>query len=585
MKPKYFLFLCLSVYVLSTQYSTATVRYVSKTGTSTPPYTSWQTAADSIQKCINICSFGDTIYVANGIYKEQVVMVPGLSLIGAGMDSCVVDTRILTPAYAVKMTDSCYLSGFQILAYNPTNGIAVVIYDINIQQTNVIITNNLITDAKDGIVLTTSSLGIDSGIKIISNNIIKDITYGITCDLTKPQISENLIIPYDDGLISQIQSKPTYRNNIIVTTNSGPFANGFIDLGGIVSILNGNLFFGKGRYGLDSYGDSIINNIVYRQWSRGYIGAGSVLKNNHIEKTTLGLFYDTGGGSPPVYQYNNMWNNTTNFQNFTPDTTNVFLDPMFFNPDSMDFHLQMYSPLIDAGDPNILDIDSSRSDIGIFGGPFGASYKYQDLSPRTPINFAAVVDSPEIKLIWNKNTEADFRYYRLYRDTVAGFPISPANLAVELQDTFYIQQMPLWNKNYYYKVTSVDNQANESEPSIELFINITSIDDYPMTINDYQLYQNYPNPFNPSTKISYRLKEGGYVKLYVYDIKGELVSILVNKEQSAGYYEVEFSSSSIKDQTSSTQSLASGIYIYQLMVRSNNNIPVFTAMKKMVYLK
>ena len=88
MKPKYFFLLLLSFYILNPTFSIATVRYVSKTGTSTPPYTSWATAADSIQKCINICSFGDTIYVANGVYKEQVVMIPGLSLIGAGMDSC-----------------------------------------------------------------------------------------------------------------------------------------------------------------------------------------------------------------------------------------------------------------------------------------------------------------------------------------------------------------------------------------------------------------------------------------------------------------------------------------------------------------
>jgi hypothetical protein len=57
----------------------ATVRYVSKTGLSIPPYTSWENAADSIQKCINISVFGDTIYVANGVYEEQVVMIPGLS--------------------------------------------------------------------------------------------------------------------------------------------------------------------------------------------------------------------------------------------------------------------------------------------------------------------------------------------------------------------------------------------------------------------------------------------------------------------------------------------------------------------------
>ena len=58
---------------------------------------------------------------------------------------------------------------------------------------------------------------------------------------------------------------------------------------------------------------------------------------------------------------------------------------MFVNPDSMDFELQMYSPLIDAGDPNILDKDGSRSDIGLFGGPLGEKYTcllYTSPSPR-----------------------------------------------------------------------------------------------------------------------------------------------------------------------------------------------------------
>ncbi|NNL20943.1 MAG: hypothetical protein HKO83_06440, partial [Ignavibacteriaceae bacterium] len=90
-KNKYFktLLLTLSILIILSTFSTATVRYVSKTGNSTPPYTSWATAADSIMECINICVFGDTIYVANGVYKELVDMIPGLKLIGAGMDSCI----------------------------------------------------------------------------------------------------------------------------------------------------------------------------------------------------------------------------------------------------------------------------------------------------------------------------------------------------------------------------------------------------------------------------------------------------------------------------------------------------------------
>ena len=89
------LFLILVLLIAYSLQLNATVRFVSKTGTSTPPYLTWETAADSIQECINISVFGDTIYVANGVYEEQVVMIPGLSLIGAGMDSCVIDTRDL----------------------------------------------------------------------------------------------------------------------------------------------------------------------------------------------------------------------------------------------------------------------------------------------------------------------------------------------------------------------------------------------------------------------------------------------------------------------------------------------------------
>ena len=71
----------------------------------------------------------------------------------------------------------------------------------------------------------------------------------------------------------------------------------------------------------------------------------------------------------------NVWGSEKSYYNFTPDSTNLTVDPMMVNIDSslgkMDFHLQMFSPLIDKGDPNVLDKDGSRSDIGLFGGPFG----------------------------------------------------------------------------------------------------------------------------------------------------------------------------------------------------------------------
>jgi hypothetical protein len=94
------------------------------------------------------------------------------------------------------------------------------------------------------------------------------------------------------------------------------------------------------------------------------------------------------------------------------------------------------------------------------------------------------------------------------------------------------------------------------------------------------LYQNYPNPFNPSTKIGYRLKERGYVKLYVYSVTGELVSVLVNQTKEPGYYEVEFNVAQ-----DSSPAIASGVYIYQILIKNENNIPVYSDIRKMLLIK
>ncbi len=40
-----------------------------------------------------------------------------------------------------------------------------------------------------------------------------------------------------------------------------------------------------------------------------------------------------------------------------------------------------------------------------------------DLAPRPPHNLTATVEEGFVKLTWNKNTEADFSHYRIYRDT------------------------------------------------------------------------------------------------------------------------------------------------------------------------
>jgi len=75
----------------------------------------------------------------------------------------------------------------------------------------------------------------------------------------------------------------------------------------------------------------------------------------------------------------------------------------------------------------------------------------------------------------------------------------------------------------------------------------------------FQLSQNYPNPFNPTTTINYSLPERAFVTLNVYDLLGREVVELVNKEQSAGRFTVEFL----------PKSLTSGVYVYRLSTSYN----------------
>jgi len=56
----------------------------------------------------------------------------------------------------------------------------------------------------------------------------------------------------------------------------------------------------------------------------------------------------------------------------------------------------------------------------------------------------------------------------------------------------------------------------------------------------FELHQNYPNPFNPSTVIGYQLSVLSKVSLKVYDVLGNEVATLVDKEQQPGSYEVSF---------------------------------------------
>jgi len=66
---------------------------------------------------------------------------------------------------------------------------------------------------------------------------------------------------------------------------------------------------------------------------------------------------------------------------------------------------------------------------------------------------------------------------------------------------------------------------------------------------------NYPNPFNPSTTIKFSIPTDGNVKLTIYNIKGQVVKELINKEMSAGQHNIVWNGTD-----SSYCQVSSGLY-------------------------
>ncbi|MCH7965742.1 MAG: T9SS type A sorting domain-containing protein [Bacteroidetes bacterium] len=141
------------------------------------------------------------------------------------------------------------------------------------------------------------------------------------------------------------------------------------------------------------------------------------------------------------------------------------------------------------------------------------------------------------------------------------------------------------NDNYVQTITAGNLQVPRSI-AFEQLHHLTFVEDEEELPTEFSLSQNYPNPFNPSTKITFTIpsnvkREKSNVTLKIYDVIGNEVAILINKEMQSGSYEVEFSAAG------GGKRLPSGVYFYQLRAGnpSASSGQGFTDTKKMILLK
>ncbi|MFC1557698.1 T9SS type A sorting domain-containing protein, partial [candidate division KSB1 bacterium] len=125
-----------------------------------------------------------------------------------------------------------------------------------------------------------------------------------------------------------------------------------------------------------------------------------------------------------------------------------------------------------------------------------------------------------------------------------------------------------------FKAVSLDNIAvldfNGGLNSLE-----GSTLESPVPLPDkFALSGNYPNPFNPETNIAFELPKTERVRIDIYNILGQKVRTLVDREFKAGIRTIKW------DATNDFGSkVASGMYIYRVVAGSN------VASKKMMVIK
>ncbi|MFQ5869424.1 MAG: T9SS type A sorting domain-containing protein, partial [Candidatus Zixiibacteriota bacterium] len=262
----------------------------------------------------------------------------------------------------------------------------------------------------------------------------------------------------------------------------------------------------------------------------------------------------------------------------------IDVDPVFAGLEREDFHLRWRSPCIDAGVPDSLDPDGTRSDIGAFyfdqdvpgivelyphdtpiviprqGGELsfdGWVFSFSGRAGRADI--WTYLFAPEI----GRYGPLDLYNVRIPADSLGLNEISRhvPEVAPEGDYVFvaYVGQYPsaITDSSYFYftkagEIVGVPGDWTE--------------DNLPL---DYALFQNYPNPFNATTRINYQLPVNAHVKLEVCNLLGQKVATLVDSKQQRGYKSVVWDASEV----------SSGLYFYKLTAGD------FTETRRMILVK
>ena len=190
-----------------------------------------------------------------------------------------------------------------------------------------------------------------------------------------------------------------------------------------------------------------------------------------------------------------------------------------------------------VGDVSSVALNSTFVFIGFENG--GLFRKRLDhVVPVELASFNAFFNAGNVVLQWETKSETNNYGFEIQRFTSSasgwekiGF-VEGNGTTVEPQHYEFIDHltdMPSDVSTIQYRLKQVDTDGSfEYSPIRTVSLNIPTTP---------QLLQNYPNPFNPLTTVRFELPQPSLVILNIYNVQGQKIKELVNKQLSAGRHE------------------------------------------------
>ncbi|HRO64968.1 MAG TPA: right-handed parallel beta-helix repeat-containing protein, partial [Candidatus Dojkabacteria bacterium] len=305
---------------------------------------------DNIQRAVDAAKSGDTILLKAGTYKRTGYTPYNYTPYGESIEKkfkafiFIPETSIRT--LTLKGEGSVVLDGTN--STHTLSGIVVHGGVINIEGLKII---GMKTDEDSCFESNTNTCGLGYGISISMN--------------AKATIRNNSFSNNIGAAIRTYQnSKTTIFNNIITSNpNDGIYLSENSN-----ALITNNIISSNVVSGITIYQGAVHNPSV------------TVLNNiltNNKKNTDNSFGFGIGGYNllTPGFKENDKFAYNLTFGNAGEGTScgvNEFCDSLHADPkfvSATNFALQAGSPAIDAGDPNIKDLNGSRSDLGVYGGP------------------------------------------------------------------------------------------------------------------------------------------------------------------------------------------------------------------------